>query len=76
MADDLVPLTIVSTASDADEVERLLEAEGIRYEEQLDAGTEGDEHRVCYLGTRFLVPTAELDRCRRLLASHGLAIGS
>lgn len=66
-------LTIAGTAGDADRVARILEKEGIEYDERLDAG-EGEAGAVCYLGTAFFVARTDLERARRALATNGFAV--
>ncbi len=69
-APNLERLTIAPTSRDADRVARILDNEGLSYEERLDAAA--GESRTCYLGRAFFVASADLPRARLLLATHGV----
>jgi hypothetical protein len=66
---------VAPTAAEADQVARLLDDAGIRYEERLDASLHDTSSRICFLGTVFEVNVEEAEACRRLLTDHGLGRG-
>jgi hypothetical protein len=61
---------VAPTAAEADQVARLLDDAGIRYEERLDASLHDTSGRICYLGTVFEVKVEDLERARRVIAER------
>ena len=66
---------IAASTAEAERIEQLFDDEGIDFELTPEPFTQGLLTTSCALGLLFEVPSAEAERCRRLLANAGLGSG-
>ena len=75
MEPELEAVFIAANVAEAEEVERLLESEGIEYEMRPEAFTRGTLSAACYQGPLFEVLGGQAEYCRRKLEAAGLGKG-